>query len=64
MPRLIQFNQSMKSYKYIGSVEVLVYGLGVIKPGDIVNTDLSIDNPDFQLTEDVNSAITNGKSKK
>jgi hypothetical protein len=38
-------------YVYTGDVEVHVHGLGVIKPGEEVESDFEINNPLFKTKE-------------
>lgn len=38
----------MAKYKYIGKVEVVIYGVGVVKPGEDVETEVEINHPDFE----------------
>lgn len=47
-------------YKYTGSVKVSIAGVGVVEPGDIVETKLTINNPQFVKQE----GKTNNKKKK
>ena len=35
-------------YKYTGKIEVSVLGVGVVKPGDEVDTEIEINHPDFE----------------
>ncbi len=42
-----------KKYKYTGEIVVSIPGVGEVKPGDVIETDVEIDNPQFELiTED------------
>lgn len=38
----------MKKYKYSGSVEVHIAGVGIVKPGAEVETEVEINHPDFK----------------
>lgn len=38
----------MKHYKYTGDNEVHIHGVGVVKPGDEVGTEVEINHPDFK----------------
>lgn len=38
----------MAKYKYTGEVEVVINGVGVVKPGDEVDTKVEINHPDFE----------------
>jgi hypothetical protein len=36
-------------YKYVGKVDTIIYGIGIIRPGQIVETEKVINNPLFQV---------------
>ena len=43
----------IKKFKYTGVIVVSIPGVGEVKPGDVIETDVEIDNPQFELiTED------------
>ena len=41
----------MKKYKNISDTEQLLIGVGVVEPGDTVETDVVVDNENFILIE-------------
>lgn len=38
----------MAKYKYLGKVEVVIDGVGIVKPGDEIDTKVEINHPDFE----------------
>lgn len=54
----------MKTYKFKGSVRVVLQGIGEINPGDELQTDLVINHPDFvEVTEEKNGKEKQKKEK-
>ena len=41
----------MKKYKYTGQITVFVAGVGEVKPGQIIETEVQISNPNFEIVE-------------
>ncbi len=42
----------MKKYKFVGQITVYISGIGEIEPGQSFETDIEINNPDFELITD------------
>lgn len=50
-------------YLHVGFVQIHLVGIGTVDPGEIIETDVPIDHPEFELQEDEKKPKKNTSSK-